>query len=144
MKNGFPPVRSRDPVADSRHRCVRAQKLLQELAYGFYRKRQQRDALVVGSLRPRGVELRAEVHHEQASSPGGRLYENVDKRLAARIEPVEIFEKGDCGLSTAQRLRHALHGRKELPAARVGIDSRGRVFGIGNAEELERDRQCLS
>jgi hypothetical protein len=50
---------------------------------------------------PGRVELRAEVHHEQAPSPGGRLHEDFEKRLAARIEPVEILEKDHRGLSTA-------------------------------------------
>ncbi len=86
--------------------------------------------------------LGAEVHQQQRTSARQRLDQVGEERLAAAVDPVEVLDQEHLRLVTAPGVKHPPHRREELALAGRAAHLARRAVGVGDAEELEHERQA--
>src|SRR5205823_1124713 len=104
-------------------------------------QREQRQLLVIRLPRPFGVVLRAEVHDQQGARGGQRVDHALQKRLAAAINPVQVFEQDNRRLAFAARLGKESQHFEKVPLSCLRVRTWRRPLRIGHTEELEEQRE---
>ena len=70
--------------------------------------------------------------------------DRLEKPLAGAVEPVEILQKRHRRLAPTEHLRDALHHGVELALTIRRVHRRGGTLRIGNAKEIEDQRENLA
>src|SRR5262249_52217987 len=121
-----------------------AEELTQQLAARLRAEGQERQLEVVQVLHPAGVVLGAEGDQKKRACAGHGVDQRLHERRAAAVDPVEILEQQQLRLPAAARLGSPLHEREEPSLPCLWIHAQRGVGGIGDAEEVEDERQVIS
>src|SRR5439155_19547831 len=84
-----------------------------------------------------------EVQEHERLGAGDGVEESVEEAPGPLVEPVEVLEQDHVRFALAERLQEARDDTEELPLAIGGVEERRRAGGIGDAEEVEDQRQRL-
>ena len=131
-----------DRIGEARRARVGPEQVAQQLVNRFRGQRQQRELSIPGLLHPRRVILGPEVHEQQRLRARGRVDHLCEPGLAARVDPVQVFDEDDGDVVAL--LDYLAHGVEELALARIRIGRQRRSIGVGYRHEVEHDGKELA
>ncbi len=107
-------------------------------------KRDERELLVVGAMRPFRRVLGPEVDEQKRPGVGDGGYQLRHEAIAGRINPMQIVYKDDEGLTSRVQLNQSPHELVHAPLLHLRVHLRERILRVGDAEEVEQERQHLA
>ena len=122
---------------------VISEQVLQKLRRAGFVEREKRELLVVRSIHPRSVVVRAKVNQQHGLGARDRLDEFFQEQLAARIEPMKIFEQEDTALLAVLCMEQTRDDPEQAALTRVRVQWDRVVVRVGNSQKLKQQREAF-
>ena len=122
---------------------VISEQVLQKLRRAGFVEREKRELLVVRSIHPRSVVVRAKVNQQHGLGARDRLDEFFQEQLAARIEPMKIFEQEDTALLAVLCMEQTRDDPEQAALTCVRVQWDWVVVRVGNPQKFKEQREAL-
>jgi hypothetical protein len=132
-----------DQLREALQRAVLAGQVAQQLAGVVGAERRQRDLAVVRRPGPVRLVLGAEVDQSQRLRSLQRGEQLVEQHLRALVQPVQVLDHGDDRLAPVRGAHQPADDAAQRPLARLGAELGEGAVGVGDAEEVEEERQLV-